>query len=481
VAVVVVVGAIMSILNTTIVNVALETLSRELDASLQEIQWVVTAYLLALATVIPITGWASERFGARYLWVATVAAFVAASVLCGFAWSPESLIAFRVVQGLAGGMIMPIGMIVLSLAAGPDRMGRVMSVIGVPMLLGPALGPVLGGLLLEGLSWHWIFFINVPVGLIGLVLAWRRLPTRKAEGHHRLDLRGLAMVSPGLALLTFGLSEIPAHGGVGAPSVYLPGLAGLVLLFGFVRHALHVRDPLIDVRLFAEARLAAAASTTFLLGVALFGSLVLLPLYFQIVRGEDALHTGLLLAPQGLGAALVMPLTGRLTDRVGGGRVVLVGLLVLAAGTMPLTQLGADTPYSVLIGVLVLRGIGLGATMMPAMAAAFAALEPQAVPRATSGLNVTQRVGGSIGVALLAVILESRLADQPGAPADAFAHTFWWALGLTLLALVPAALLARRERTVRHAEVTGPAPAAAAARHSPAVGTRLTVASGEDR
>lgn len=453
---VVIIGAALSILATTSVNVALDHLGRELGAPLDDIQWVVTGYLLAIATVIPLTGWASERFGARALWMATVGAFVAASALCATAWSAESLIAFRVLQGLAGGMIMPIGMITLTLAVGPQRVGRAMAVIGVPMLLAPAFGPVLGGLAIEYASWRWIFLVNVPLGLLGLALAWALLPDAKAEGHHRLDWLGLLLASPGVALLTLGLAEVPAHGGVGHPSVWAPGLAGLAFLAAFVTHALRTDDPLIDVRLFAQRRLAAAVTTTFLLGIALFGSLVVLPLYFQILRGEDALATGLLLVPQGMGAALGMAIGGRLTDRVGGGRVAAVGIVLLALGTLALTQVGAGTSYALLLAVLAVRGIGLGGSMMPAMAAAFAALRPEAVPRATSGLNVMQRVGGSIGAALLAVILESRLdalgpAATPDAVAGAFGHTFWWAAALSVAAIPAALLLARQERLARRA------------------------------
>jgi EmrB/QacA subfamily drug resistance transporter len=473
VAIVVVVGAIMSILSTTSVNVALAALSQEFGASIDDVQWVITAYLLALATVIPLTGWAAERFGFRRLWMATGSTFVAASLLCGFAWSLGSLIAFRVLQGVAGGMIMPLGMIILARTVGPDRVGRAMSVIGVPMLLGPVFGPVLGGLFVEHVGWPWIFFMNVPVGLLGLALAWRLLPAidggRRAQ---RLDWLGLLLASPGVLALTFGLSEVPSHGGVGHPVVYGPLAAGAVLLVAFVLHARRVADPLIDVRLFGGLRLAAATATTFLLGAALFGSLLVLPLYFQVLRGEGALTTGLLLIPQGLASASMMPLIGPLTDRFGGGPVVLIGVTFLATGTFLLTQADTDTPYPLLMAALAIRGFGLGGSMMPAIAAAYAAMRPQDVPRATSGLNATQRVGGSIGAAVLAVILNAEIAAAvPGggataaevagsagelgryadAVAGAFETTFWWAFALSLAAVPTALILTRRERIDRRA------------------------------
>ena len=227
VAAVVVVGVIMSILDTTIVNVALETLSRELDAPLSTIQWVATGYLLALAIVIPLTGWMTERFGSKKIWMVSVALFGVGSALCGLAWSAESLIFFRVLQGIGGGMIMPTGMALLAQTAGVGRVGRVMSVIGVPMLLGPILGPVIGGLIVDSVSWRWIFYVNVPIAILALVLAARLLKADAGRADAgRLDWLGLALLSPGLAAIVFGLSESESHGGFGDPLVWAPIVGG---------------------------------------------------------------------------------------------------------------------------------------------------------------------------------------------------------------------------------------------------------------
>src|SRR4051794_7049464 len=452
VAAVVTVGMIMSILDTTIVNVALETLSRQLDATLSTIQWVSTGYMLALATVIPLTGWMSERFGAKQVWMTSVALFGIGSALCGLAWSAESLIGFRVLQGLGGGMIMPVGMSLLTQTAGPARVGRVMAVIGVPTLLGPILGPVIGGLIVDSFSWRWIFYVNIPIALVALGLAARLLHADHGRADAgRLDWLGLSLLSPGLAAIVFGLSEIETHGGIGATIAWGPIVAGVVLVTLFVVHAWRARRPLIDVRLFRITAFSAAVATTFLLAAALFGAMIILPLYYQVARGESALTAGLLMAPQGVGAALAMPIAGRLTDRVGGGRVALVGIVVVTLGTIPFTFLTATTSYVVLALLLVVRGIGMGGTMMPAMAAAFASLERPQIPRATSALNAIQRMGGSIGTALLAVVLQHQIVTQPGAggggpktpgaisegaparaaepPAPAVAHTVWWAGG----------------------------------------------------
>ncbi len=486
VAVVVVVGAMMSILDTTIVNVALESLSEDLNAPLSTIQWVATGYLLSLATVIPLTGWAAERFGPRRVWMTVVAAFVVTSAMCGLAWSAESLIAFRVLQGFAGGMIMPIGMITLAQTAGTRRVGQVMSVIGVPMLLAPVLGPVIGGLIVTNLSWRWIFLVNLPVGLIGLLLAARFMPAARSEGAGgagaptRLDWRGFLLLSPGLGLLVFGLSEVSTHGSVGASSA-IPFLAGVVLIAAFVAHAWRSEAPLVDVHLFRSPGFSAAAATVSLAGAALFGALLLLPLYYQVARGESPLMAGLLMTPQGVGAAFGMNRAGRLTDRIGGGRVVVPGLLMLMLGTIAFTQVSADTSYWVLGASLFVRGIGLGFTMMPAMAAAYATLERSQVPRATPTLNVMQRVGGSLGTAVLAVVLQREITSHVGAGsgsggleaarsvsdaareraaeplAAAFGATYGWAMAVTALALIPAIALAVIERRAAQAEDAPPA------------------------
>jgi EmrB/QacA subfamily drug resistance transporter len=475
---VVIVGVIMSILDTTIVNVALETLSRELHSSLTTIQWVSAGYLLALAMVIPLTGWLSERFGSKEVWMIAVAAFGVGSALCGLAWSAGSLIFFRVLQGFGGGMIMPVGMALLAQTAGPRRVGRVMSVVGVPMLLGPILGPVIGGLIVSNVSWRWIFYVNVPIVVVALALAHRLLNRESGRADPGpLDWRGFALLSPGLVGIVFGLSETEAHGGIGSPIALGPILAGIVLVAGFVRHSLGAARPLINVRLFRNGSFSAAAATTFLLGAALFGAMLVIPLYYQVARGTTALGAGLLMAPQGLGAASVMPVAGRLTDRIGGGRVALVGVVVMTVGTIPFVAVGTSTSYALLAAFLVIRGIGLGGAMMPAMAAAYATLRPSEVPRATSALNAIQRVGGSIGTALLAVVLQHEITAQlaggaagggiasvsgaaaasAGNVATAFANTFWWALGLSLLAVAPAATLAIVQETARRREATAAA------------------------
>ncbi|POM24222.1 putative transport protein HsrA [Actinomadura rubteroloni] len=463
---VIVAGTIMAILDTTIVNVALQTLGKDFDTGLSTIQWVVTGYMLALGTVIPLTGWAIDRFGGRRVWMTSIVLFVAGSALSGAAWNIESLIAFRVLQGLGGGMLMPTGMAILSVAAGPRRMGRVMSIVGVPMLLGPILGPALGGWLVDNTDWRWIFLVNVPIGALALALAWWRVPAGSggSAGRTKLDLRGLLLLPPAFALLIYGLSNASSHGGFGNAAVLGWAAAGAVLIALFVAHSLARGErALIDVRLFADRTFANASLAVLLVGVALIGSLLLLPLYYQTARGESAFAAGLLIAPQGIGAALAMPFAGQLTDRIGAGRVVPVGIVLLVLGTVGLTQVSDHTSYALLASMLFVRGLGLGSTMMPTMSSAIATLPQRSVARATSSLNILMQLGGSFGSALLAVLLSRGIADRvPGgggdgfgavpdavreriAPllAEAFHEPFWVALGLTAVLIVPALLLPR--------------------------------------
>ncbi len=468
VASVVVLGAIMSILDTTVVNVALNTLARDFNTPLSTIQWVATGYTLALATVIPLTGWAADRFGTKRLYIISISLFVAGSALSGLAWSSGSLIVFRVLQGLGGGMLMPAGMTILTRAAGPQRVGRVMGVIGVPMLIGPILGPILGGWLVDDFSWRWIFFINLPVGAVALFLSLRVLPTDEPQPAHRLDWLGLALLSPGLAALIYGLAESNSSGGFGAPKVLVPLIIGGLALAAFVWHAL--RDPenaLIDLRLFTNRTFSASSVTLTLMVISVFGGLLLLPLYFQSVRGESAMSTGLLLAPQGLGAMIAMPIAGKLTDMTGVGRIVPVGLLFVGLSFLGLTQVGADTSYWLLGADLFVMGLGIGATMMPTFSGAMQTLRRAAIARASTTLNIQQQVGASIGTAVLSVLLVHEIVSRLGrgggsgiggtlpdavreriAPqmAAAYGTTFWVALGLVAVAFVVALVLLPRDK-----------------------------------
>jgi EmrB/QacA subfamily drug resistance transporter len=448
---VVVLGMLMSILDTTIVNVALRTLGRDLHSSISQIQWVVTGYLLSLAAVIPITGWAARRYGAKRVYMTSLVLFTIGSALCAAAASTTALVLFRVLQGVGGGMLMPVGQLIMAQVAGPRRMGRVMGIVAMPAMLGPILGPVLGGLILQNLHWSWIFLVNVPVGVIAFIAGWRIIPQTESGEAGRLDVLGLVLLSSASSALVYGLSQIATHSSLTAPAVVWPIVAGFALAVAFCWHALRIERPLLDVRLYANRVFAAASLTTFGLGAALFGAMILVPLYYQEVRHESLIVTGLLVGPQGLGMLLVMSLTGRLTERFGGGRVALVGVSILSLGTVPLAFVGAGTSILSISLVLLLRGVGIGFAFMPAMTAAFAALRPDQLSDATPQLNVLQRIGGAIGTAVLAVVLQraSGTAHSAAHLAGAFDTAYWWSLGIAAWALIPCIVLLRAERPPR--------------------------------
>jgi EmrB/QacA subfamily drug resistance transporter len=444
---VVILGMIMSILDTTIVNVALRTLGHDLHSSIAQIQWVVTGYLLSLAAVIPITGWAARRFGAKRVYMTSLVLFTIGSALCAVATSTTELVLFRVLQGAGGGMIMPIAQLIMAQVAGPKRMGRVMGIVAMPAMLGPILGPVVGGTILQSLPWSWIFLVNVPIGFVAFIAGWRIIPHTESGEAGRLDVVGLALLSTASTAVVYGLSQLGSHSSLTAPSVVWPTVAGLVLTGVFCWHALRVERPLLDVRLYANRVFAAASFTTFGLGAALFGAMILVPYYYQEVRHESLIATGLLVGPQGLGMLFAMPVAGRLTDRFGGGRVALFGVSVLCVSTIPLAFVGAGTSILGISAVLLVRGVGIGFSFMPAMTAAFASLRPEQLSDATPQLNVLQRIGGAIGTAVLAVVLQraSGVSPSPAKLAGAFDTAYWWSLGIAVWALIPCVVLLRAE------------------------------------
>jgi EmrB/QacA subfamily drug resistance transporter len=444
-------GAVMSILDTTIVNVALDSLSHDLHAALSQIQWVVTGYMLSLAAVIPVSGWAARRLGAKQVFVGSLIVFTIGSILCGLSTTTTQIILFRVLQGVGGGMIMPLAQMIMANEAGPQRMGRVMSLVAVPMMLAPILGPTLGGILIQTLGWRWIFFVNLPVCVVAVALAVRILPRTIGSKTDRLDVLGLFLMSGGLVGITYGLAEIGTLGTFDSARVWVPIIVGALMVTGFVFHALHVKHPLLDLNLYRRWNFSAASITMFALGAAVFGAMILMPLYWQQVRHESVIATGLLTAPQGLGMAIAMPVAGKLTERWGGGPVALFGVIVTTVTTIPFCLIGAHTSVASLSIWMMLRGLGLGFSFMPAMTAAFATLKRHELSHATPQLNVLNRVGGSIGTAVLAVVLQRALvgAHTPAAAADAYGTAFWWSAALSALAIIPCVVLTRAEQNAR--------------------------------
>ncbi|MFC4944671.1 DHA2 family efflux MFS transporter permease subunit [Pseudonocardia sp. GCM10023141] len=437
-----VLGVLAPLLDSTIVNIAIHTLAVELDTTVSVIQWVSTAYLLGLAAAIPITGWAVERFGAKRMWIAALLLFLVGSALCGMAWDVGSLIAFRAVQGVGGGLMLPILQTLLLRAAGGRQLGKLMSVVTLPVLVGPILGPVIGGLIVGNLSWRWIFYVNLPLGIAAVALAWWALPADSRGRVQRLDLVGLLLLSPSFAALLYGLSQVGVQGRFDAPEVLVPVLVGALLLVTFVVRAVRVPGPLIDLTLFGNRSFAASSALLFLSGLSLFGPMLLLPIYYQDARGLGVIAAALMLVPQGLGSLLAR-MAGTLTDRIGPRPVVLGAIALSTLGTVPFALGTADTSYWLLGAGLVLRGIGLSAANLAVMVGAYRGLDREQIPHASSTTRIMQQIGASLGTAVLAVILQRELLAQP-VVAVAFGHAFWWAVAFAALAVVPALLLPRQ-------------------------------------
>jgi MFS family permease len=470
-------GLIPSLLDTTIVNVAIDTVGRDLHAPVSSIQWVITGYLLSFGMVIPLSGWALARFGGRASWLFALSLFMAGSAASGAAWNVPSLVAFRVLQGAGGGLMLPLLTTLLTQAAGGQKLGRLMASVSLPVAVIPVLGPVISGLIISNLSWRWIFYVNVPICLAALALAWRGLPadgpraaqaergtpagtetrqaqgdttrreTRQAQGdttrRGHLDLIGLLLLCPALAGLLYGLAQAGSSAGFGHTRVVVPLAAGLALLSGFVVYALCTsREPLVSVRLFRARSFAGASSLLFLAGLSIYGAMLLLPLYFQQARGFGPLDAGLLLVPQGVGSILPRTVVGSLSDRIGPRPVTLAGVALAALGTIPFALATSRTSLVLLVAALVVRGAGLGAATIAVMAGAFHGLDRADLPHASSATRIMQQVGGAFGAAVLVVILTRQAADHP--IVSAFGHTFWWCVGFTVLAIVPALLLPGR-------------------------------------
>ena len=480
-------GAVPALLDTTIVNVAIDTIGRDLDATVSAIQWVITGYLLSFGMIIPFSGWALARFGGRATWLFALTVFLAGSVLSGAAWNMGSLIGFRVLQGIGGGLLLPLLTTLVTQQAVGRQFGRLIASVSLPVAVVPILGPVISGLIISNISWRWIFYVNVPICLLAIALAWRGLPAGRAQlagsaqsagrvqpagraqpagqaqpappaiRTPRLDVTGLLLVCPALVGLLYGLAQVSSSGGFVHPQVLGPISAGLVLLAGFAVHALRMTgEPAVDLRLFRSPSFTGASGLMFLGGLSIYGAMLLLPLYFQQARGYGALTAGLLMVPQGVGSILPRTILGKLTEKLGPRPVSLAGIVLAALGTVPFALAGPRTSMVLLGAALVVRGAGLGAATIAPMAGAFQGLPKADLPHASSAIRITQQVGGSFGAAVLVVILARQASAQAATHASAhaaartaglataFAHTFWWCVGFTALAVLPALLMPGR-------------------------------------
>jgi EmrB/QacA subfamily drug resistance transporter len=445
---VVLVAAVMLFLDSSVVHVALRPLSTGLHMSLSAGQWIVSAYMLSFAAAIPTSTWAAQRFGPERVYVAAMSAYILATISCGLAQVPWHLLGARAVQGASGGLISSVCRIMLVTAAGPKRLPRAMGTLGIPVMLVAVIGPLLGGGLLAYVGWRAIFFINVPIGVLALSLARRLLGPKPPRTDSSLDVVGLLLVSPGLAALTYALTQAGRSGRLGCPAVVVPLCTGTVLIVAFVVWSLQGSSPLLDLRLYRDGVFRACAQSMLVIGAVVFGGTILLPLYLQTVRGDDPWRTGLLIAPQGLGTAAAMWLSGRLFERLGSA-TVLVGTGAVLLSTLPFAFLTASTPYWWLITATVLRGAGVGLAHTQAMTAAYQSLSPAHIGQATTQFNALEHVGGSLGSATLVLLLARMPYTYSHAPisrAHAVDMAYWALIGVSGCSLLPAAALVAAQR-----------------------------------
>jgi EmrB/QacA subfamily drug resistance transporter len=454
-ALILIVGGMAVIFDTTIVSVALRTLAVKLGTSVATIQWVTTGYLLALAIAVPLSAWGLKRFGGKRLWLFSLAVFLIGSIGSSLAWNVGSLIGWHVVQGAGGGLMLPLMTTLIFQAAGGKSLGRLVTYVALPALLGPILGPVIGGAILTHLSWRFMFWVNVPFCVAGILLAWRYLADdapSQAKGmaaapKAKLDVPGLLLVAPGTSVLLYGLANAGTSAGFGRPDVIIPLVIGAALLAAFTWYALRKARPLVEIRLLAKRSVASSSAALFFSGFSLYGAMLLLPLFYQDVRGTTALTAGVVLVPQGIGMVLSRTVAGSNIDRFGSRRIVLAGCVIVAAATVPFAFAGPHTSSWLLALWMIIRGFGLGAVTMPLMVAAYVGLDQEQIPHSSVLTRTAQQVGGSFGTAVLAVILTGAIAAHHGSLADAFHVAFWWSAGFSAVAVLLSLWLPGAQRT----------------------------------
>lgn len=435
-------GALLAQLDATIVNVSLSNLAAELNTSLSAIQWVTSGYLLALTLVLPLNGWLVDRIGAKALYLWCFSAFTLCSALCGLAWSAPSLIGFRVLQGVSGGLLAPMTQMMIARAAG-KHMARVAGYMALPVLLAPVLGPMIAGAILQYASWRWLFLVNLPIGLIALVLVVLFLPNDRNETTRRsLDWFGLALLSPGLVLFLYGSERLDQITG----RVILAGGVAMMALFLWTAQR-KGDDALIDLRLFKGKVFSTAAVTQFLSNGGMFAGQMLIPAFLIQACGRTPGEMGWMLAPLGIGMMITNPFMGALTDRFGIRRVSAGGALLTFIATLPMVFLAMHgLNLLVLMPALLLRGMGMSGVGLPSLTAAYASVSRRKMPMATTSLNIVQRLGGPTMTTLCATFLAWKLQPQgtDHAVSIAYAWTFLILCGLHAVTFLSATRLPRR-------------------------------------
>ncbi|WP_217708881.1 MDR family MFS transporter [Nonomuraea rhodomycinica] len=406
-------GLFMEILDMTVLNTALPALGRHFGAGTETLQWLVTGYLVSMAVFIPASGWVADRFGTKRTFLFALTVFTAASAWGGLAGSLGELIVARAVQGVGGGLLTPVGAAMLFRAFPPSERAKASAVLSIPTTLAPALGPVLGGWMVDTISWRWIFFIKVPIGVLGLLFTMTALREERADHPGRFDVAGFLSGGAALALLLLGLDSGTREGWTGA-AVLLPLGAGLALAATFTAIELTRAEPMIDLRLLKDRLFRTGNLLMLPASGALMGALFLVPLLLQYQMGVDATGSGLVTMFQALGMMAALPLAGRLYPRLGPRRLLATGFAVIAIALASLTAVGPDTSLWAMRLPLLAMGAGMALTIISLQAATFATIPPEATARASSVFSTTRQVASAAGVAVAATLLTTRTESRLG-------------------------------------------------------------------
>jgi EmrB/QacA subfamily drug resistance transporter len=430
-------GALLSSIDATVTNIALNTLEHDLHTTVASVQWVMTAYLLTVAGVIPISGWASRRFGARQVYVTSLGLFGISSAMCALAGSLQVLVACRLLQGLAGGMLVPLGQLIAAEVAGSSQMGKMVSRIWSFSSIGAMVGPTVGGAILETMGWRWIFMVNVPISAMATIAAVYVLPRTPARPAGKLDVGGLLRLSIGVPAMVFALAQAEQTGSVFSPSAVIPMIMGVVLVLDFARHALRSAHPLLDVRLCARRTFRAGLISIFFFDIVWFGVLVLIPLCFQQLLHLSPLSAGMLMAPQGVGTATGMWFIGRVGNQSHARILGAIGTLMVAGTTMVIATFNGGMPFWIICITLLVAGFCAGISWIPATAASYAGLKGDEISHGSPLVAVVMRLGASFGTAIAAIMLQANVDSSPGHDlAPAFAASFHWEAALAVFAAV---------------------------------------------
>jgi len=411
VAAVVIIGVFMSILDQTIVNIAIPRLQTAFGADIHAVQWVLTAYILTQGIITPTAAYFSERFGIKRFYIISLGAFTLGSALCGLAWSLPALIFFRILQGAGGAALFPLSITLIFREFPPRERGTAMGFFGIPALLAPALGPTFGGYLVTYADWQAIFYINLPIGIAGVILASIYLRNAPAEARTRFDFPGFFLAAIGLGTVLYAFSDASTDGW-GSSTVVGCLIVGILALVIFVIVELMIiqreGQPLLDLRLFSNRLFRNSTIANLLVIFSLFGGIFLFPIYLQNIRGLSAFQAGVILLPQAIASMVTVLIGGRLVDRLGVRAIMIPGLLILALVTWQLSFITATSPYGWLQLMLVLRGLALGLSVQPLLVASLSEIGPRQLAQASSMNTVTRAIASSLGIAILATLVQTQ-------------------------------------------------------------------------